>query len=405
MAKSEIPYVLNLVRRKLSVGAGFALTTLFSISIIIIASTSSFADSSGIGGKPANPDPNNPRTQSIFVKRIAPGDSVSDNVEVINGSNVSKNISIYSTDSITSSGGAFACAQAADPVKSVGDWIKLSQKTVTVAPNSKIIVPFNINVPKGAEPGEQDGCIVLQEEKEPTLQGGISLSFRTAIRVAILVNGEIVKNISAIGLNTSFNDTKLILSPEVKNTGNVSIDTTIETTLKSFFGQTIDTKTNTYPVLRGQLTNWNFEFDKPFWGGFYEASYELSYDKSNNFIGSNSEGTVIQWISGPKKMVFVLPNLLAIIIELSVVTALVLIPTRIILNRNRKLEVEKTWLKYTIENEQLQDIAKRYNIPWKQLAKVNNLTAPYTLKIGQILMVPPKKVNAKVRHRRIKRKK
>jgi hypothetical protein len=405
MAKSEIRHILNLVRRKLSIGAGFALTTLFSISIIIIASTSSFADSSGIGGKPANPDPNNPRTESIFVKTIAPGDTVSDNVEVINGSDVSKNISIYSTDSITSSGGAFACAQAADPIKSVGDWIKLSQKTVTVAPNSTIIVPFNINIPKSAEPGEQDGCIVLQEEKEPALQGGISLSFRTAIRVAILVKGDIVKNLSAVGLNISFNDTKLILSPEVKNTGNVSIDTTIETTLKSFFGQTIDTKTNTYPVLRDQLTNWNFEFDKPFWGGFYEASYELSYDKSNNFIGSNSEGAVIQWINGPKKMFFVLPNILAIIIELSVVTALVVIPTRIILNRNRKLEMKKTWVKYTIENEQLQDLAKRYNISWKQLAKVNNLIAPYTLKMGQILMVPPKKIDTKVRYRRIKRKK
>ena len=405
MTKSAIPHILNSVKRTLNVKVGIILTTLLSISIIIIASTSSFADSSGIGGKPANPDPNNPRSESIFVKRVVPGDNVSDNVEVINGSDVSKNILIYSTDSITSSGGAFACAQAVDPIKSVGGWIQLSQKTVTVAPNSKTIVPFNINIPKNAEPGEQDGCIVLQEEKTPTLQGGISLSFRTAIRVAILVNGDIVKNLSAAGLNISFNDLRLILSPEVKNTGNVSIDTTIETTLKSLFGQTIDTKTNTYPVLRGQLTKWNFEFGKPFWGGFYEASYDLSYDKSNNFIGSNSEGTIIQWINGPRQIIFVLPSPLAIIIELIVAAALIIIPTRIILNRNRKLEIKKTWVQYIIEGEQIQDLAKLYNIPWKQLAKTNNLTAPYTLKKGQVLMVPPMKVVSKVRHRRIKRKK
>lgn len=173
--------------------AVLALSIVFVMAVLtpVVA----FAQSSGIGGRPANPNPNNERTKSIFVQQLQPGQSVQDAVEVINGTDQQKTIAVYGVDAVPSSGGAFACAQASDTPTGVGSWMTFSQNSVTLDAHQKATVAFTITVPASASVGEQNGCVVLQEVKAPTVQGGIGLSFRTAIRVAILVPGEIVKKL------------------------------------------------------------------------------------------------------------------------------------------------------------------------------------------------------------------
>jgi len=367
----------------------FTSTGLLAIVVILAAPAAAFAESGSIGGRPANPDPSNARTQSIFVKTIQPGTAVEDAVEIVNNTDAKKTILVYATDSVVSSGGAFACAQAADEMKNVGKWITLSQSSVEVAANESIKVPFTINTPTGAEPGEQNGCIIIQEQKETNFQSGVSLSFRTAIRVAILVPGDIKKEISPQGIITSQKGGKIIVSPSVKNTGNVSIDTDITTTIKSVFSRTESTQTSTYPVLRGELTSWNFEMDTPFWGGFYTASFSALYDSSDNFIGTstNKEVTVID---GQSQTIFVMPHLLALLIELLILAG---IATGIyfVYRYLKHKKTVKNWSDYTITtDDNLQTIAKKQKISWKLLAKENSIKAPYILQVDQVIKVPGK---------------
>jgi len=56
------------------------------------------ASANGIGGRPANPDPNNPRTSSIFIYNLPGGASKSDQLYVQNGSDKEETIEVYSVD-------------------------------------------------------------------------------------------------------------------------------------------------------------------------------------------------------------------------------------------------------------------------------------------------------------------
>jgi len=372
----------------ITTGKYMAYAMLAASLLVVALAQSSFAESGGIGGRPSNPDPANNRSQSIFIKEIKPGAIANDSVDVINNDDTEKTILVYATDSAKSSGGAFACAQAVDAKTGVGSWIALEQTTVTVAAHSTVKVPFTITSPANAEPGELDGCIVLQEQKEATQQGGIALSFRTAIRVATFTPGNIIKNIDTLGIDVRQANESVTLSPSVKNTGNVSLDTKVTTAIKSLFGTTIASKDNTFPTLRDQVTQWNIAMDKPFWGGLYSASYAISYDASDNHIGETKDDTQ-KTIQGQSVYFVAAPSPVAALIELAVLIGIVIGIVKYFAYRIHKKTVDEKWVDHTIiEVEQLQDVAARHGISWKLLAKANKLKAPYSLPIGTTIKVP-----------------
>lgn len=88
----------------------------------------------GLGGRPAFPRPDNPRTENIFVYTLEPGKSLADGVFVINTTETTKTVFVYSADSTPSSDGGFACEQlsasnqgASATKRDVGAWITLGQ--------------------------------------------------------------------------------------------------------------------------------------------------------------------------------------------------------------------------------------------------------------------------------------
>jgi len=380
------------IKKRFVIFSGIAL-----VMVATLVPLNVFAETGSIGGKPANPDSLNPRTQSIFLKTISPNETVADAVKVINNTNEKKTILVYATDSVPSSGGAFACAQAVDTAKSVGSWIKISQTSVEVASNSSQTVPFSITAPTDAEPGEQNGCIVLQEQKEVNFQSGIALNFRTAIRVAVLVPGEIRKELTLLGIGVSHNGSKVILNPSVKNTGNVSLDAKIDTRIKTVIGTTVSSQTSKYPILRDQITEWNFEMDSPFWGGFYTASYDVEYDASPTFIGS-TEPKQLTSMHGQQKIFFAIPHILALLLYALLIAAITTAVVAYRQYRLRKANIKTHWVEYIIKDgDNIQNIAKTQHVRWTTLAKTNNIKPPYILEPGKTIKVPGAKTTTKKR--------
>lgn len=364
----------------------------FIVSLMVLASLSMgvvSAQSGSIGGKPANPEPDNLRSKSIFIETLAPGQTKTDTLQVINNTNDTKVVTLYGVDAVSSSGGAFACAQAADTRSEVGSWITLSQSSVTLDGGQSQNVPFTVTAPDNASPGEHNGCVVMQEEKATTFKEGIGISFRTAIRVAVLVPGEVKKSLTLNPLGVSRANGQLVLHPSVTNSGNVSVDATIKPSLSTLFGTTIATQTNTFPVLRDQTADWNFEFEKPFWGGFYRAAYAVSYDASNNgVIGLKSAQSPTE-VDGPSKLVFVAPAWQALLVELLVFGGVVAAIILVVRRRHQKNSIARSWTNYSVKkSEHLRDIAAAHDISWKTLARANNIKAPYHLKTGQTIKVP-----------------
>lgn len=354
-------------------------------------SLSANAEGGNIGGKPANPDANKPRTSTIFIKTIVPGESGEDGVEVLNNTDVEKVIQIYSVDSVRSSGGAFACAQVSEEKKDVGAWVKLEENEVKLPPGQKKVVKFNVNVPLGSDVGEHNGCIVLQEKADPEFQEGIALNFRTAIRVAVLIPGDIIKNLQTSGIKVTPKKKTVDITARVTSKSNVSLDARIDVRLKGLLFGRSQNQENTFPVLSEEDAEWNFEFKKPFWGGLYKAGFSVSYNGDTSVeLGEDPESQNLTKIEGPSKIVFLWPHPIAMGLELlaflAVVLTLIYVP-KIILDHRK---IKSKWELYNVrDGDTLEEIADARGSSWKKIAKVNKIKAPYVLVPGVGLKVPP----------------
>lgn len=348
----------------------------------------------GIGGKPANPDPNNPRTKSIFIFTLNPGETAVNELLVVNNTKERKNLLIYATDSLRSSDGNFACKQFVEEKVGVGSWIKFKESEITLDSGTNKRISFTIESPKSASVGEENGCILIQEKNEVINENsGVNLSLRTGIRVVVTIPGEQVRDIKYVDYSAKLNDSgNLSAIVSVKNNGNVSVDTDIFIESKYLFGIPYNLIDNQYPILRGEVTTYNFEIPKPFWGGPITLSTFIKYDNSKESsvgIDSDQPNIVVQ---GGLVTIFVVPELGAILVYLIIISIFIIIVYLIIKKQKKNRFVRNNWLEYIVKDgDNINIIANRYGIGWKEIAKINKLKPPYLLGIGAKLLVPPLK--------------
>ena len=363
-----------------------------------LASPAFAVEYGGIGGRPANPQPNNPRTDSIFVFTIKPGETLHDAVRVINNSNDTKTLAVYAADSEVSSGGAFACKQLSEPKTDVGSWITLEKNQVTLASMTNEVVPFTITAPKNADVGEHNGCILIQEANKAPVPGGttgsngVMLSFRTGLRVAVLVPGDIVRKLEITGFDAHPKaDGKEVLVASVKNSGNVSVDSDVQATV-TWLGQKVASDGGQYPVLRGETSQLNFEIPKQTWGGWYTAHLAVEYDAAAGASIGVKSGQPPTRIEGPSVTYFSWPTKKGGLIEVGVLLAIIIALCSMSMSRMRMRKLRASWTDYTVvEGDDLNTLATARGADWKLIAKVNNLKPPYSVKPGQHLKLPAMK--------------
>lgn len=376
-----MPRAVALVVKRIAILATFL--------VIYNASPAHAIESFGIGAVPANPRADNPRTQSIFVYELAPNKTVEDGIKVINNAETAKTIAIYPVDSQASSDGAFACAQQVDERKGVGSWIKLAKSEVTLQPHSSEVVPFTVAAPDQAEVGEHNGCIALQDtsREAKSEQGGIVLTFRSALRVAVTVPGKVDAKLQFEEIKMrDLSATKLQVSPVLDNQGNVSLDTKLRVRLLGLFGIEQVKAESDFPVLPKTKSQFNFELTKPFWGGWYfrvaEAEYLPLADNGKADAKRTKLEAAGQWI-------FVAPQPAALAILIGVPILLAAGVVGYIWYRRKHSLNHVVTKNYAVRrNEDIQIIADKFGLKWRHLAKLNNLKAPYTLREGQTIAIP-----------------
>lgn len=377
----------TMIRKTLSV---VFVVLLLALGVLpVAAQDQSSVGAGGIGGRPAYPRDDNERSKSIFIHTVEAGDAVDDGVKVINNSEESKTIAVYATDSVRSSDGAFACAQMVEPKNEVGSWIALEKEEVTLEPSESEIIPFTIAVPTNADVGEHNGCIVMQEaDISNTVDSGIGLSFRSAIRVALLVPGTITKQLSIESLDVLQDSGSVILTPSVQNMGNVSLDVDMQSSLERLWGGSVSVRGGEYPVLRDQTSSWNFKHDAPFWGGWYKTSVTANYDSNVvSFLGE--EETTVSNLRLQGKTIFVVPAILAFIIYLGALVVVLTVVVFIIIQVRNKRLIAKTWATFTVEkDDDIKQLAHQHHTSWKKIAKANGIKPPYTLHEGQKIKLP-----------------
>ena len=348
----------------------------------------------GVGGRPEHPRADNSRSSSIFIHTMKPGSQSSDAVKIYNNTAKTRTINVTAVDAVLASGGAFSCAQQSETAKGVGGWVALDTDKITLKAGGSKVVPFTITAPDVAEVGEHNGCIAIQDvtaTKKQTKNSGITLGFRSAIRLVVTVPGKIIKDITLEKISvTAAKNNKYTISPTAVNHGNVSIDTNVDVSLNTVFGSTVKTNKGVYPVLPKSTAQWNFEVDKPFWGGVYVANATISYNNEPQSLLGEKKGpnTSKSLRSG---IVVIPPTATGAFVE---ILALVIVIVLFVTARRRmyrRRQIARVWTSYTVRNgETISEIASRYHVSWKQLAAANKIKPPYALKNQQKIKVPTK---------------
>ena len=181
-----------------------------------------------------------------------------------------------------------------------------------------------------------------------------------------------------------------MLHPHVKNIGNVSIDADVSIVTRNILGFTFMRSGGQYPVLRGEVSDWNFDLKKPFWGGFYRSKFTVSYDENSGASVGVQSGQELTVLDGPAIWFFSFPTLLALFIEIVIVIMLGIGIFFYNLSRKRKEWIRTSWVIYTIKaGDDLKSLAEDFDVSWKLLAQVNKIEAPFILSKGQKIQVPP----------------
>ncbi|MET8976060.1 DUF916 domain-containing protein [Streptomyces sp. NPDC004539] len=185
-----------------------------------------------------------------FFVSADPGHTVRDRVVVANKTDQPMTFRLYAADAYnTARDGGFAVKSAGEKMSGVGSWARLPENSVTVPARGTVTVPFTIDVPEGAEPGDHPGAIVALDEKVEKGGGGVALGVQRAVgaRVYLQVTGpslpalavEDVQIAQHRPLVPGFGDSTATVSYTLHNTGNVTLDPRVKLKATGLFGRTL----------------------------------------------------------------------------------------------------------------------------------------------------------------------
>ncbi|HEU5129240.1 MAG TPA: DUF916 domain-containing protein [Glycomyces sp.] len=143
------------------------------------------------GVNPSSQD--GPDGRAAFDYALDPGSTVIDFVGVANFGTEPITLRLYASDAFTSESGAFDLLPADQEPVDVGSWIGFNDATVTVAPETRLDVPFALTVPADATPGDHVGGIVAARTEEAADASGDDLLVerRVGVRLHLRVSGDL----------------------------------------------------------------------------------------------------------------------------------------------------------------------------------------------------------------------
>ena len=123
----------------------------------------------------------------VFVQpELIPGKKYADSITVANQTAAPLSFNLYGADAFNTPGGGLSLRRRSDPQVGIGAWIKLPSPTLSVPAHGQAVVPFSIDTPAGATPGDHVGGIVAEETQGTTAkQGSIPVTVIQAVAVRV----------------------------------------------------------------------------------------------------------------------------------------------------------------------------------------------------------------------------
>lgn len=350
----------------------------------------------GIAITVKNPDPYT-NNQSWFVYEKMPGEVIDDIATIKNQGEKDAHVRIYAVDATSNTSGSFILKFLNDKQLGVGAWTDVEKKELTIKPAERVDIPFKITIPENATPSEYYGGIVVETggETDPKVcenngkcNTSVSVKTRIGSRIYITIPGKISEKVtwSDFGFDRDWSG-QSYLTFGIKNEGNVAYEPKAEIEIFDQNNKLFDHfDADLGDSLPGTTTNKKIAWAKqPSLFGNYTAKANVRFVKkvqtASNMHGANYTDT--------KNLKIMVAPWHTIVITLAILAVLGLFGI------SQKLWYRKTakaWTNYQVNsNEDIMTIADEKKISWKLLAKVNHLKAPYIIKKGHSIKVPPTK--------------
>jgi len=367
---------------------------LFALAVIVLPSMTAAAQTGGLGGRVANPDPDNPRSQSIFIYTLEHGETKNDQLLVMNKTEEEQTITLGSVDGVVTNSGDYTCRQEAEPVEDSGGWVKLEKTQLTLPAGGEEKVNFTVTVPENADVGEHNSCLTIfqtdQEKHDDENSSGVRLRMRQAIRMVITIPGDLRRELSIENFAITYGDGEQNYSFTTGNKGNVSADVDMRVRLTTFFDREAANVGGEYPIVPGESLTKEFTTNlRPMFGGWYEATPSIRYDKRLGAFGTQNEKAEYETITGTPQTMFFWPTTVGWAIIAAVILLIIVIIWRTSSRVRRFNRIRNSSRTYTVKKgDTLQGLAEQANVSWKDLAKLNELSAPFSLAEGQRILLP-----------------
>ena len=147
------------------------------------AAKSAFA---GLGASPAPGSPDLAAHNAYFSLHLAPGQSFTGHLLVVNGSPAATTVKIGAVPGLTSPNGSGAVY--ANTPGGISTWIDSGAPSVLLKPDSRTIVPFTLTVPAKVTPGDHLVGVVVEGPPHPftkAAKGKTSMQVRVQSRIVV----------------------------------------------------------------------------------------------------------------------------------------------------------------------------------------------------------------------------
>jgi hypothetical protein len=249
----------------------------------------------------------NPAERGWFIYKVQPGTVIEGFMVLRNDHPTNTSVELFANDGVSTPDGNFALASNDEKPTLIGSWIELSQRVYDVDGQTNLKVPFKINVPQNAAPGEYAGGLsVVQVQGDRSSGGPIGAKIRVGARIYLTVEGNLTQNVVASGLtiinpktenfvdelNTRgwINKDNMALRLNLKQNGNIYSKFVGETTFKLPDGKEVK-RNFTKDVLRNSPTEeYYLETGIPYQVGKTEVTMKYQVSPTiNNKDGLNSQ--------------------------------------------------------------------------------------------------------------------
>lgn len=241
-----------------------------------------------VSGRPADAE-GRPDGRTRFSYAADPGQTVTDQFLVGNRGSARQDFTVYGTDAFNSPDGGFALLATSEEPVSVGAWTRFENGEPRIQfsldPGEVRVLPFSIEFPAEATPGDHVGGIVASVVEAGTQ---VNVDRRVATAVYARVSGELqprlaVSDFEATHLGDWWNpfSGSVLIRYTVENPGNVALAANVTMGVDTWFGiPATQAQGGSVPdILPGNSAAFEFEA-----GGVAQWLYLLAHVRLNPFV-------------------------------------------------------------------------------------------------------------------------